>query len=198
MGTFILNIMETWGYIGITFLIALENVFPPIPSEIILTFGGFLTNKTSLSITGVIMASTIGSLIGAIILYYLGYILQGKLGDLLKLNRQHIAKTNYWFDKHGNKAVLIGRCIPIIRSLISIPAGINNMKISLFLFYTTIGSIIWNTILVLAGAFLGENWSYFSKAINRYSKIVLIGIILYILFKIWLKKVRQNKRDMVR
>ena len=198
MGEFILNIMESWGYIGITFLIALENVFPPIPSEVILTFGGFMTTNTSLSPLGVILSASIGSLIGAIILYYVGYILKDKLSDKLKIKKEDIAKSNAWFAKKGNKAVLLGRCIPIIRSLISIPAGINKMNLALFFFYTTIGTVIWNTILVYAGVMLGDNWSYFSGIINRYSKVVLVVIVLYIIFKIWIKKVRQKKLDMLR
>ena len=198
MGEFILNIMESWGYIGITFLIALENVFPPIPSEVILTFGGFMTTNTSLSPLGVILSASIGSLIGAIILYYVGYILKDKLSDKLKIKKEDIVKSNAWFAKKGNKAVLLGRCIPIIRSLISIPAGINKMNLALFFFYTTIGTVIWNTILVYAGVMLGDNWSYFSDIISRYSKVVLVVIVLYIIFKIWIKKVRQKKLDMVR
>ena len=198
MGEFILNIMESWGYIGITFLIALENVFPPIPSEVILTFGGFMTTNTSLSPLGVILSASIGSLIGAIILYYVGYILKDKLSDKLKIKKEDIAKSNAWFAKKGNKAVLLGRCIPIIRSLISIPAGISKMNLALFFFYTTIGTVIWNTILVYAGVMLGDNWSYFSDIISRYSKVVLVVIVLYIIFKIWIKKVRQKKLDMVR
>ena len=198
MGEFILNIMESWGYIGITFLIALENVFPPIPSEVILTFGGFMTTNTSLSPLGVILSASIGSLIGAIILYYVGYILKDKLSDKLKIKKEDIAKSNAWFAKKGNKAVLLGRCIPIIRSLISIPAGISKMNLALFFFYTTIGTVIWNTILVYAGVMLGDNWSYFSGIINRYSKVVLVVIVLYIIFKIWIKKVRQKKLDMLR
>ena len=198
MGEFILNIMESWGYIGITFLIALENVFPPIPSEVILTFGGFMTTNTSLSPLGVILSASIGSLIGAIILYYVGYILKDKLSDKLKIKKEDIAKSNAWFAKKGNKAVLLGRCIPIIRSLISIPAGINKMNLALFFFYTTIGTVIWNAILVYAGVMLGDNWSYFSDIISRYSKVVLVVIVLYIIFKIWIKKVRQKKLDMLR
>lgn len=198
MGEFILNIMESWGYIGITFLIALENVFPPIPSEVILTFGGFMTTNTSLSPLGVILSASIGSLIGAIILYYVGYILKDKLSDKLKIKKEDIAKSNAWFAKKGNKAVLLGRCIPIIRSLISIPAGISKMNLALFFFYTTIGTVIWNTILVYAGVMLGDNWSYFSGIISRYSKVVLVVIVLYIIFKIWIKKVRQKKLDMLR
>ena len=191
MGNFVLNIMEGWGYIGICFLIAIENIFPPIPSEVILTFGGFFTTYSSLSPLGVIFSATVGSLIGAIVLYYLGYFCSEKLDKLFK--NDDIIKANEWFKSKGCKAVLYCRFIPIVRSLVSIPAGINRMSMSIFLIYTTLGTIIWNTVLVYAGVILGENWSYFSNIMSRYSKVVFVGIILIILVKIWLRSIRKRR-----
>lgn len=190
MGNFVLSIMESWGYIGICFLIAIENIFPPIPSEVILTFGGFLTTYSKLSPFGVIISATVGSLIGAIVLYYLGKFCSDKLNNFIKSD--DIKKANIWFQNKGCKAVLYCRFVPIVRSLVSIPAGINKMNMSLFLLYTTIGTIIWNSVLVYAGVILGDNWSYFSGIISRYSKVVLVGIILFILVKIWIKKVKNK------
>lgn len=175
MGEFILNVMSNYGYFGIFFLIAIENLFPPIPSEVILTFGGFATTYTKLTFTGVVLSATIGSLIGAIILYY--------VGALIKVKKTDLAKTNNWFNKYGTKAVFFGRFIPIIRSLISIPAGANKMRMSLFVIYTTIGSLLWNIALVSAGALLGENWPIVSNILNKYSKVVLVIIILYMVVK---------------
>ena len=186
MGEFILNVMENWGYIGIGFLICLENIFPPIPSEVILTFGGFLTNYSSLTPWGVIFWATLGSLVGAIILYYLGYFLSTKLSKLFK--NADLSKTNAWFSKKGQLSVLYCRCIPIVRSLVSIPAGTSKMYMPLFLYYTTIGSVIWNTILVYAGAFLGDNWPIVAQILSRYSKLILIIIILFIVLKIYIKR----------
>lgn len=191
MGRFILNLMDNFGYVGICFLIALENVFPPIPSEVILTFGGFLTTYSSLSPIGVIISATIGSLIGAIILYYLGYFFSNNLSKLFKI--ADVDKANKWFKEKGCRAVLYCRFVPIVRSLVSIPAGINKMNIGLFLLYTSIGTIIWNTILVYAGVILGDNWTIFSNVISRYSKAVLIIIILIILIRMWLKKVHKKE-----
>ena len=183
MGDFILNIMETYSYIGIFFLIAIENIFPPIPSEVILTFGGFITKSTNLTPVGVILASTIGSLLGAIILYYLGALIT----KFTWFKKNNLDKTNNWFNKYGQKAVLFGRCIPIIRSLISIPAGINNMNMYIFLLYTVIGSLIWNTLLVYAGVILADNWHIFASLISKYSKVILLIITIYIFYKIWKK-----------
>lgn len=181
MGDFVLNVMGSFGYIGIFFLIAIENLFPPIPSEVILTFGGFLTTYTDLTILGVVISSTLGSLIGAIILYYFGSFISVKSNDL--------GKTSNWFNKYGTKSVLLGRFIPIIRSLISIPAGINKMNFKLFLFYTLIGSFIWNLVLVTVGSLLGSNWHVFAAFLSKYSKVVIIGIIIILLMKI-LKKLK--------
>lgn len=191
MGDFILNVMESFGYIGICFLIALENIFPPIPSEVILTFGGFLTTYSNLGPLGVIISATIGSLIGAIALYYLGYFFSDKLEKLFKMD--DIKKANNWFKEKGYKAVLYCRFVPIVRSLVSIPAGINKMNMPIFLLYTSIGTIIWNTVLVYAGVFLGDNWSYFAGVISRYSKVVLVFIILVILVRIWIKRIKDDK-----
>ena len=191
MGDFILNVMENFGYIGICFLIALENIFPPIPSEVILTFGGFLTTYSNLGPLGVIISATIGSLIGAIVLYYLGYFFSDKLEKLFKMD--DIKKANNWFKEKGYKAVLYCRFVPIVRSLVSIPAGINKMNMPIFLLYTSIGTIIWNTVLVYAGVFLGDNWSYFAGVISRYSKVVLVFIILVILVRIWIKGIKDDK-----
>ena len=180
MGDFILNVMGTYGYIGIFFLIAIENIFPPIPSEVILTFGGFITKSSDLTPIGVIISSSLGSLIGAIILYYVGVYIK----NFKWFKDSELDKTNSWFNKYGKKAVLYGRCVPIIRSLISIPAGIDRMNMKIFLIYTTIGSIIWNTILVYAGVLLADNWHIFAGIISKYSKLILVIIILYILYKL--------------
>lgn len=191
MGTFVLTVMESWGYIGICFLIAIENIFPPIPSEVILTFGGFLTTYTKLGPVGVIISATIGSLIGAIVLYYLGYFFSDRLDKLFKSD--DITKANDWFKNKGCKAVLYCRFVPIVRSLVSIPAGINKMNMTIFLLYTSIGTIIWNTVLVYAGVILGSNWSYFASIISRYSKVVLVSIILVILVKIWINWLKKRR-----
>lgn len=192
MGEFILNIMEQYGYIGIAFLIALENVFPPIPSEVILTFGGFLTTWSNLSFLGVLISSTIGSMIGAFILYYLGYFAKDFLLNIFK--SEDIASSMVWFNKQGYKAVFLCRFVPIIRSLVSIPAGISKMNVPLFFFYTILGTLIWNAVLIYAGVFLGENWSIFSSIISRYSKVVLFIIILLITTRWGIKKARIYRR----
>jgi membrane protein DedA with SNARE-associated domain len=185
----IINIINSFGYFGIFLLIAIENVFPPIPSEVILLFGGFMATYSSMTIIGVIIASTLGSLLGAIILYYIGKILnkrklkkiiRGKTGKILRLTPKDIDNADKWFDKKGNKTVFFCRFIPLIRSLISIPAGMSEMPMKTFLIYTALGSAIWNTVLTIIGSIVGEKWPTIVKILDKYSNIVVIILILLI------------------
>lgn len=190
MQNWIITIMNRFGYLGVAGLIGLENIFPPIPSEVILTFGGFMTTCTDLTFTGVVISSTIGSLIGAILLYGIGWILSydklcrilsGKTGKILHLYPEDIDKAVSWFDKRGNYTVFFCRFIPIVRSLISIPAGCAKMKMLPFLLLTTAGSFIWNTVLVYLGALAGKSWSKIAGYMDTYSTIVLIILIIAVL-----------------
>ena len=188
MKTFIFEVMNSsLSYFGIAFLIALENIFPPIPSEVILTFGGFLASYTKLTIWGVILAATVGSIVGALVLYGLGYILNvkrlkkfvnSKLGRVLRLKEDDIDKANDWFGKKGIKTVFFCRFVPVIRSLISIPAGISKMSLKPFLIFTFLGSVIWNTVLVILGYILGDNWESVVDFMSKYTIIAIIILIL--------------------
>lgn len=194
MENWITEFMEQFGYIGIFLLIALENVFPPIPSEVILTFGGFMTTYTNMTVVGVIIAATIGSVLGAVILYGAGYILNvdrleaiiDKWGKYLRLKKEDVRKADAWFDKYGYWTVLFCRMIPLIRSLISIPAGMAKMKFGLFLLFTTIGTLIWNIILVSVGAAVGGSWEKIVEFMDVYSNIAyaVIGVGI-VIFLIW-------------
>ena len=182
-------------------MITVENIFPPIPSEVILTLGGFMTSKdgVTMSLFGVIMYSTFGSMLGAIILYYVGFIfnkdrllkiVRSKVGRVLCLKESDIIKSDSSFNKNGDLTVLYSRFVPILRSLISIPAGVNRMKFSIFLIYTFIGSLIWNTVLVSLGKLVGENYMIVAGVFSKYSKVVLVLLILFIIYKIY-KKIKK-------
>ncbi|MBO3061646.1 DedA family protein [Mammaliicoccus fleurettii] len=200
MESWITCIMEQFGYLGIALLILLENVFPPIPSEVILTFGGFMTTKSELTIVGVVIASTIGSVFGAVILYWIGRILNvdrleriiEKWGKYLRLTKEDVRKADAWFDKYGPWTVFFCRFIPLIRSLISIPAGMSGMNQWLFLLLTTLGTLIWNLILVIVGAKVGDNWHQIVNYMDVYSNfmyaIIAIGIIVFIIWFVKRKK----------
>lgn len=189
MQEIIIEIMNNFGYLGIMFLIFIENIFPPIPSEVILTFGGFATTLPSseINVVGVIVFSTIGAVIGALALYLIGRILkkerlmklvEGKVGKTLRFKPEDIEKADVWFNKHGSATVFFCRFIPIIRSLISIPAGINGMNVPKFLLFTTIGTLIWNSVLTILGSVLGENWTKIADIVDLYGNIVLVLIIV--------------------
>jgi len=194
MQEFIVSIMERFGYPGILFLITLENLFPPIPSEIILPFGGFMTTYTSMSVLGVVFFATIGSTLGAWILYKAGTFLsperlekalENPLLKLLGFHKEEIYKTGSWFEKKGKRAVLFGRCVPIIRSLISIPAGMAGLRMGPFLLDTVIGSLVWNLALVSAGAALGASWQQICIWMEMYSgavRMVLTGLTTLLIF----------------
>lgn len=193
MENWITDIMSQYGYIGIFLLIMLENIFPPIPSEVILTFGGYMTTQSAMTPLGVILVSTAGSVAGAIILYGIGLQLDVKRlekivdrwGKVLRLTKADIHKADSWFDKYGIWTVLFCRLIPLIRSLISIPAGMSNMKFGLFLLFTTVGTLIWNTILVSVGAAVGDNWESIVGVMDVYSNIVYVLIVIVGLAVIW-------------
>ena len=192
MQELIISIMNEFGYLGIFLLIAIENIFPPIPSEVILLFGGFMTTYSDLNIINVVIFSTLGSLLGAIVLYYIGKILNkerlkkivsGKIGKILRLKTKDIDKADEWFDTKGNKTVFFCRFIPIVRSLISIPAGMSEMPMGKFLIYTIAGSLIWNTVLTVLGSSFGENWESILGIFDRYSHIVvLLLVIIFVVF----------------
>ncbi len=191
--------MNQFGYVGVFLLILIENIFPPIPSEVILTLGGFMTTTTSMTKVGMIFASTAGSVIGAVILYWIGTLLDverlekiiRKYGKILRLTSKDIHKAESWFNKYGVWAVFFGRLVPIVRSLISIPAGMSKMTFPLFLLFTTLGTLIWNTTLVSVGAAVGDNWTDIVEYMDIYSNIVYIILaIVGVAFLVWYFKKR--------
>lgn len=205
MENFILDMMNQFGYLGVFLLIAIENIFPPIPSEVILLFGGFMTTYTSLNIFGMSIASTLGSLIGAIVLYLIGKffnkerlkaIVSSKVGKILRLKNEDIDKADNWFETKGNKTVFFCRFIPIVRSLISIPAGMSEMAMGKFLVYTITGSLIWNVVLIVMGSIVGENWTSILEIFDTYSHIVLILLIIIFIALVFIfYKKRLNKKE---
>lgn len=205
MEQWITEIMSDYGYIGIFLLIMLENVFPPIPSEVILTVGGFMTTTTDLTIPGVILASTAGSVVGAVILYGIGLLVDverlekivEKYGRWLRVKKSDVHRADAWFDKYGVWTIFFGRLIPLVRSLISIPAGMSNMKLWLFLTFTTLGTLLWNTVLVFVGEAVGDNREAILEQLDIYSNVVYALIVLIGIAAVWyyFKKIRTREMD---
>ena len=200
VSAWVLAIMAKFGYIGIIFAMFAENVFPPIPSELIMPAAGFAVARGDLNLILVIIAGTLGSVLGALPLYYLGRLLNEdrliefteKYGKYLFVKPSDILSSSNWFDKHGNKAVFFGRMLPGIRSLISIPAGMSKMPILPFLVFTALGSSVWTTFLTVAGYYFGEHYEVIETMIAPYSKVFLLLAVVIILA--WFIKRRLSAR----
>ncbi len=199
MDNWIGEILGEYGYFGVCLLLLIENVFPPIPSEVILTFSGFATTFTNMTKTGVVLAATAGSVVGAMVLYSIGLFVDvnrlekivERWGSVLRLTKKDIRRAEKWFDRYGPWTVFFCRLVPLVRSLISVPAGMANMNFFLFILLTTIGSLIWNTILVYAGFAVGDNWEVIVHYMDIYSTVAygvlaisgLAAVIWYIRFR---------------
>lgn len=187
MESTLIDFINNYGYIGIMLLIFTENIFPPIPSEVVLVFGGFLTTQSEMSVPLVILFATIGATLGAAALYLIGRVLNrerikrlfaGKFGQTMHLKPEDVTKSETWFKKYEKKAVLICRCIPVMRSLISIPAGMARMKLFPFFALTVLGTAVWNTVLVLIGVLAGGAWETSLKYIGWFSTVVIVLLLL--------------------
>ncbi|MFM7603365.1 MAG: DedA family protein [Pseudanabaena sp.] len=199
MQEWITNTMNSLGYLGIGLLMFLENLFPPIPSELIMPLAGYTATlpNTQIQVIPAIAAGVIGTILGAIPWYYAGLILgqnrlqllAGRYGKWIGISGEDIEKSVNWFQKHGAKAVLFGRLVPGIRTLISIPAGISKMPVIPFFLYSTIGTIGWVTLLTYAGYFLGKNYKLVENYIDVISKVVVFGVLLaiaaFIGYRLW-------------
>jgi membrane protein DedA with SNARE-associated domain len=185
MAEWISNWMNGLGYWGIGLLMFLENLFPPIPSELIMPLAGFTVAKGGMNLLLAILAGTVGTMVGTFAWYYLGRVVNyqrleiwvDRYGRWMGVTAGDIDRVNTWFNRHGNKAVFFGRMVPGIRTLISLPAGMNQMPIATFSFYSTLGTLIWTTGLTLAGYFLGDNYALIEKYLAPVSKLVLFGLV---------------------
>ena len=203
------SFISQFGYLAVFGLIFFENVFPPIPSELILPLSGFLVIQTSMELPLVIVSATIGSVVGAFVLYGIGRLLsQDRLESffdtkpmrLLGFHSGDVAKAIGWFDRRGQITVLLCRCIPVVRSLISIPAGTAKMNVVRFTLYTLIGSAAWNTVLCSLGYAAGGAWETVTAQVEGFSDIVKVVIIVIavIVIAFWVVKriipaMRENK-----
>lgn len=205
MDEWMISVIEQYGYIGIAFMIFIENVFPPIPSEVVLLFGGFFAVKTDLSIALVIFASTFGAIAGAILLYGIGLLFDveqiekwtKRHGKWIRLDIADVRKADAWFDRYGGWMVFFGRLMPVVRSLISVPAGMSNMPFLKFLLLSTAGTALWNTILIYIGIAVGENWRDILQYLNAYSYVIYGGLTLGLAgYVVWRKKrKKKNSKD---
>jgi len=193
------DLMDRLGLFGAALAVALDNFFPPIPSEIILPLAGFAASQGTFSLTGALVATTIGSVFGAIVLYWLGRIF-GRDRAMVVFDRTPLLKvsdlerTEAWFAKHGAKAVFFGRMVPIFRSLISIPAGVEKMNALTFVLLTTAGSFIWNFIFVYTGYRLGEDWDRVEPYAEWFQRLVILAVVVVVLVFV-VVRVRDQRRS---
>ena len=200
MLTWITNLMNSAGYMAITFLMFLENVFPPIPSELIMPLAGYTATQGKLTLIGAIIAGTLGSVLGALPLYFLGKVVGGqrlmewadKHGKWLTVSGDDIDNARKWFERHGGAAVLIGRLVPGVRSLVSIPAGVAQMNLALFLLYSSIGAALWSSLLAYLGYMLGSNFKQVDKYFGPASYVVLGAIFAFYIYRVVQQHKKQN------
>ncbi|ENX52958.1 MULTISPECIES: DedA family protein [Acinetobacter] len=186
----VLSIMEKLGYLGIAFLMFLDNIFPPIPSEIIMPSAGYTASKGELTLIGVIIAGSAGSILAAMLFYWIGRkVPQQRLfqfieryGKYLRIQVADLDKALTWFNKHGHRIVFFGRMIPAVRSLISIPAGISRMPFSKFMLYSSAGTLIWTSFLAYLGYHFSENQALMLAILQRISYLIFALIALYIIW----------------
>ncbi|MEO6989403.1 MAG: DedA family protein [Aquihabitans sp.] len=189
----VLNVIDTIGYAGVAFMVALENVFPPIPSEVVLPAAGFAAGQGNANVFGMMLAATVGSVIGAWILYLVSAAIGPvrirtfivRYGRWFGIKPQDLYRSEKWFDDHANKAVLICRCVPLIRSLVSIPAGFRRMDPIPFTIYTAVGSLVWNVLLVGAGYGLGDQWEKVGSYIDVIQYVVIAAILAFVAWWLW-------------
>ena len=200
MEEWITNTMNSLGYMGIGLLMFAENLFPPIPSELIMPLAGFVVAKGKMNFTIAVLAGVIGTILGAFPWYYAGVFvgeerlknLADKYGKWIAVSSQDIDKVNAWFNRYGKKAVLFGRLVPGIRTLISLPAGLNGMPLVPFLLYSTLGTTLWVMLLTFLGFILGDNYKLVDKYLDPVSNIVLAALI--IAFVVWVVKKMQKSK----
>ncbi|WP_275993585.1 DedA family protein [Argonema antarcticum] len=202
INAWVITTMNSLGHLGIGLLMFAENIFPPIPSELIMPFAGYTASQpnSQIQLLPAILAGVIGTMLGALPWYYVGKLvgeenlarLADKYGKWISISSRDIEKADNWFDKHGEKAVFFCRLVPGVRTLISLPAGISGMHLVPFLIYSTVGTTLWVSLLTYTGYFLGEKYELVDKYVGPVSKIVFVGLI--VAFVIWIVRKRQNKK----
>ncbi|MGW4156072.1 DedA family protein [Micromonospora chersina] len=191
------SVIDSFGAVGVALLVALESIIPPIPSEVVLAMAGYLAAEGRFNVVLIVLAATAGSLLGALVLYWLGAALGEErlkrwLDHIPLVDRDDLEKADRWFERHGRWAVLIGRVVPVVRSLVSVPAGANRMPLGEFVLLTTLGSGVWNTLIVGAGFALGSRW----EQVNQYSdwfNYAILAVFAVMIVSWVVKKVRRRR-----
>ena len=217
LANWVQDVINQFGYFGVAFLVVVENVFPPIPSEIVLPFAGFVAQQgasavnatagaaqSDTTVVGMMIAATVGSVVGALILYFVSAAigpdrLRGfveRFGKWFGVKSSDLVRAEEWFDRRSVAAVLIGRCVPLIRSIVSIPAGFRRMKLTSFVVLTAIGSAVWNIALIGAGAVLGDQWERVGEYVGVFQWLVIAAVLL-LLVRFVVSRLKNRRRKTV-
>ena len=209
LANWVQDVINQFGYFGVALLVVIENIFPPIPSEIVLPFAGFVAQQGSAgvaqsdtSVIGMMIAATIGSVVGALILYVISSAIGPerlrafvqRFGRWFGVKQTDLLRAEAWFDRRSFVAVLVGRCVPLIRSIVSIPAGFRRMKLTSFILLTAVGSAVWNIALIGTGALLGDQWERVGEYVGVFQWLV-IGAILVLLVRFVYSKLQNRRRQ---
>ena len=199
LANWVQDVINQFGYLGVALLVVIENVFPPIPSEIVLPFAGFVAQQgasavnatagaaqSDTTVVGMMIAATVGSVVGALILYFVSAAIGPerlrqfveRFGKWFGVKSADLVRAEVWFDRRSVVAVLVGRCVPLIRSIVSIPAGFRRMKLTSFVVLTAIGSAVWNIALIGAGAVLGDQWERVGEYVGVFQWLVIAAVLL--------------------
>ncbi len=213
LANWVQDVINQFGYFGVALLVVIENVFPPIPSEIVLPFAGFVAQQSAsaanaavgvaqsdTSVIGMMIAATVGSVVGALILYFVSAAIGPerlrafveRFGKWFGVKSADLVRAEAWFDRRSTAAVLVGRCVPLIRSIVSIPAGFRRMKLTSFILLTAVGSAVWNIALIGAGAVLGDQWERVGEYVGVFQWLV-IGAILVLLARFVVSRVKSRR-----
>lgn len=195
----VVSVIDTLGPVGVGLLVALENLFPPIPSEVVLPVAGYVASQGGMSLPAAVIAATVGAVVGALALYALGAALgrtriRHWLERIPLMDAADLDDAERWFVRHGGAAVLIGRCVPVVRSLVSIPAGVERMNVARFTLFTLIGSAVWNGGLVWAGYLLGAGWEDIGRYSDLLNAVVYVVIGLMVARFVWRRTGSRGER----
>jgi membrane protein DedA with SNARE-associated domain len=217
LANWVQDVINQFGYLGVALLVVIENVFPPIPSEIVLPFAGFVAQQgasavnatagaaqSDTTVVGMMIAATVGSVVGALILYFVSAAigperLRGfveRFGKWFGVKSSDLVRAEEWFDRRSSAAVLVGRCVPLIRSIVSIPAGFRRMKLTSFVVLTAIGSAVWNIALIGAGAVLGDQWERVGEYVGVFQWLVIAAVLL-LLVRFVVSRLKNRRRKNV-
>ena len=185
LSTTVINLMTVFGYTGLFVLSLLESAAIPIPSEIVLPFSGFLVASGQFMLWSAVLLATLGNVVGSAILFWIGlsggrWILE-RYGKYVFIHHSEIEKGEAWFERHGAKAVFWGRLMPVVRTFISLPAGVSRMNFKKFLLYTTLGALPWNFALVYLGLKAGENWDSFRPYFHIFDYVLVASIVIWVI-----------------